>query len=148
HLLVAVADLQRGRYRWLALRTLPTLGVLAALAWSLAQGAGGGRGGDADAFGLLLDALPRIASLALHALGSAWLGVEVYGELGWSLGVASWLGLVSVVLALAGLGARLARGLRSGSLLPLYLLAYGALTALSVAAARGEGGPGAVMASR
>lgn len=148
HLLVALAGVRRGEFGWLRIRALPTLGVLLALAVSLSQGGTGGAGEDEDAFGLLLAALPTMLELAVQALGSAWIGAEVLGDRGWPLSVAAWLGVASVLLATVALVARLRRGLRTGSLLPIHLLGYGALTALSLAAARGEGGALAVMASR
>ena len=150
HALAMLAGWMAGQppRRWLLHRVLPAIALLAALALSLAQGQGGGRGGDEDSFARLLDSVPSMLGLSFHALGASWMGIEAvsYHEL--PLTAAAWLGAVSLVAAGYGVVQRLRRGLYSGTLLPLYLVAYGVLTALSLAAARGDGGPSAVMASR
>lgn len=134
--------------RILLRRILPAIALLAALVFSLTQGGGGGRGGDEDSFAYLLDAVPSMLGLSLHALGASWMGVEVISHYEVPLAVAAWLGVLSLAAAGYGVTQRMRRGLYSGSLLPIYLVAYGGLTAVSLAAARGDGGPAAVMASR
>lgn len=146
-LLAAFHDLRGGRRTGLLLRCVPLLALLAALGWSLAQG-GGGQGEDGHSFAKLFGTLPRMAELSLYALGAAWIGVETLAQRGVPLGLVPWLGAAGLVAAACGIASRLRRGLYSGSLVPLYLVGYGVLTALSLAAARGDGGPMAVMASR
>lgn len=83
----------------------------------------------------------------LYAIGSTWVGSEPFGhrfDIDWMLAA----GIATTLVAGAGLAARWRRGMHSGSLLPVALLAYGALMAVSVSIARGGVGTPAVMASR
>lgn len=148
HALVVIDAVRSGSYRGMLGRSVPMLVVLASLAISLSQGDGGGNGGDEESFSRLLGSVPSMVVLVLHALGSSWTGVEVFNHHSIPLEVAAVLGLFSLLVAVYGVWRRWSRGLYTGSLLPFYLMAYGALTAASVAAARGEAGAGAVMASR
>ena len=146
--LAAAVNLRAGRWTHALWRCVPLAVMLAALVWSLVLGAGGGLGGDGDSMSKLVAMLPTMVGLALHALGAAWAGVETFAAHGAPLSLAFWLGIAGVLAAAHGVIDRLRRGLHSGALLPIYLIAYGLLTALSLAAARGEGGAQAVMASR
>ena len=146
--LAAAVDMRDGRRARALRRCVPLAVMVAALAGSLVLGAGGGHGGDGDSMSKLFATLPAMVGLALHALGAAWAGVETFAAQGVPLSLAFWLGIVGVLAAAHGVIDRLRRGLYSGALLPLYLVAYGVLTALSLAAARGDSGVQAVMASR
>lgn len=148
HFLASLEDGRRAGLRPVLQRALPVLAVFAALALSLTQGGGGGQGGDEDSFGRLLGALSTLLELPLYALGGAWIGVETRGDVGLPLAAVAGMGAISVLVAAYGLIQRMRRGVFAGSLLPLHLVAYGALTAVSLAAARGAEGPAAVMASR
>lgn len=125
--------------------SLPALFALCGLlVYIIAGGGVGVRGGaTAPAPGLFSSLM-----LIPFALGSAWASRDGLSYFGLDSAVSFWLGAVTAVIALLALVARLRRGVESGSLLPLYLLAYGGMTAISVSFARGEGGPAAVMASR
>jgi len=148
--LALVADQRSGQVPrpLVALRLLPVGAVVAALAWSVLQGASSGQVEEGDSLSRLAGELPGLGRLALYALGSAWIGYGALGQYGLPSALLPWLGAVGVAMAVYGIVDRLRRGLRSGSLLPLYLVGYGILTALSVAAARGDGGFAAVVASR
>jgi len=131
------------RSRFAAL--LPAVALVVAVALYVAAGSAQGEG---EGLSRLASDLPNRIWLALHALGAAWIGVEVLPFFGMPLDAAAWLGLLTCGAALWAGIARLRRGLLAGSLLPLYLLGYGALMAVSVSIARGDGGAAQVMASR
>lgn len=131
-----------GRPRRLAPRRfLPPLALLAAILVYTFAGAsisGGVKQSQAAATRLLQP---------LYAIGSTWVGSEPFGHqfnIAWMLPA----GIATCVVAAAAFIARWRRGLRSGSLLPVALLGYGALMAVSVSIARGGLGTPAVMASR
>jgi hypothetical protein len=92
--------------------------------------------------------LIQIPELSLYALGSGVIGVETALQYSISLHVPQCVGGASLVAAIILLIVRYRRGLDVSSLLPIYLLVYGFLVALSVSAARGAVGPMAVMAPR
>lgn len=131
-----------------AMRAAPLLCILLALAWSLAQGASGGHVEEDASFARVAGSVGDVGSLVLYALGGGWIGAETLAHYGINIDAATWFGLIGVLAGGWVLFDRFRRGLYGGSLLPLYLVAYGVMTALSLAAARGEGGAQAVMASR
>lgn len=88
------------------------------------------------------------ALLVPYAVGSAWVGTDTVKSLGAGITPAYLLGLLTLGIAVALLLARLRRGILSSSLVPVYLLGYGLLTAISVSIARGGMDAEAVMASR
>lgn len=132
----------------LAMRFVPLLCMLLALIWSLTQGAADGKVEDDASFARLAGSIPELSGLVLYALGGGWMGAETLGDYGFSIETAFWAGLLGLLVGGWLLVDRCRRGLYSGSLLPLYLLGYGALTALSLGVARGEAGAHAVLASR
>ncbi|MEN5069951.1 hypothetical protein [Stenotrophomonas sp. TWI1183] len=107
-------------------------------AGSLTDGAvkGGGLNIDADA-----------PLLALYALGSTVGYPEAVLVGRFPLLLIAGAGLVMLLVGLAATASWLRRG-APGSRVPLYLVLYGALVAVSVTLARGADGPLAVMASR
>jgi hypothetical protein len=92
--------------------------------------------------------LLQIPELSLYALGSGLIGVETIVGYPALLHVLPYVSGAALVAAVMLMLARYRLELHSGSLLPVYLLGYGFLTALSVSAARGGDGAMAVMASR
>ncbi|WP_426662529.1 hypothetical protein [Rhodanobacter aciditrophus] len=94
-------------------------------------------------------ALIHVPDLVLYALGSSVIDQEAMQGYVISLHAPELIGACMLV---AAAGLVLSRFWRStsgtGSLLPIYLLAYGFFTAVSVSVARGHDGPAAVMASR
>ena len=109
---------------------------------------GGDGAGDGVTSVMIAQKFFSAAWLACHAVGSTFLGAET----GIRYGVPHWIpGLIGAgmfVMAIALVGHRLLRRSWSGSLLPIYLISYGTLVAVSVSYARGNAGYDAVMASR
>ncbi len=126
---------------------LPAFALLAALLAYVTVGSNGGVD-NRMSLARVVSGLSSALTLLPDALGSAWIGSEAARALGLGRGWLQMLGTTSLLLAGYGLYGRLRRGLDSKSLLPLYLLAYGVLTAFSICVARGEGDPAAVGASR
>lgn len=127
------------------IKTIPVAVLMLAQALYIASGSLIGQVGGSDK---ALTALWQVPSLSLYALGSVFIGVESASYYSIPLRLLQFCGGMAVVAAIYMVIRRLRRGLDSGSLLPLYLLAYGALMALSVSVARGGSGPETVMASR
>lgn len=119
----------------------PVALLLAIFAYSIAGSSiAGGIGKGGVAFGARL-------LQPFYAIGSTWVGSEAFGHrfnVVWLLPA----GLATTVVAAASLFSRWRRGIASASLVPVALLAYGGLTALSVSVARGGLGTLAVLASR
>ena len=104
----------------------------------------GGTTAPHEKFSVLL----HIPELLLYALGSGLIGVETVANYPFLLHMLPFISGGVLIAAVVLLLVRLNRELYSGSLLPIYLLTYGFLTALSVSVARGAEGAAAVMASR
>lgn len=124
------------------LRWLPALALLLSLvAYTMA----GTHKGDPSA------RMPLAASsvlLPLYSFGSAWVGSEPFLKtLGsaWALLVA---GAITVLVGAWALYRRWRRGIASGSLLPVYFMAYAATCAAMYAVARGGWGIHGVIAPR
>lgn len=90
----------------------------------------------------------RVPELMLYALGSGIVGQEALLQYSISLDVAAYIGAISVAAAVVLLFQRFRQRTNAGSTIPLYLVAYGFLMALSVSVARGDAGIRDVMASR
>ncbi|MET3928976.1 hypothetical protein ABIE51_000863 [Lysobacter sp. OAE881] len=125
-------------------KLIPATALLVALAIYVAAG----RTADDGAASNLLGSLPRTLDLSVYALGSPWIGVEATNARQLPLSTAYVAGLLGLLAAAWVVWRKFRRGLLTGSLFPLYLIGYGLLTALSVAAARGSDGPAGVIASR
>lgn len=91
--------------------------------------------------------LGSVPSLMLYAIGSGTVGQEALQQYSIRLVAAACMGAFAALAALILLYRRLRRD-GSGSTVPLYLMAYGALMAFSVSIARGNAGAADVMASR
>ena len=124
---------------------LPTLAVVLS---GVAYVAGGGGAGDGVTPALLLQKFGSALWLTCHAIGATFIGVETAVKLGLPFWIPGVLGLVLIVAMLVLLGGQLWRRQWQGSLLPIYLIAYGGLVAVSVSYARGGNGVDAVMAPR
>lgn len=125
----------------------PAAGLIVALLVYVAIGSNSGTSAGMS-LAQTVSSLLRALALLPDALGSTWIGLETVRALGISR---DWLwvfGMASLLLAGFGVLGRWRRGLASNSLLPLYLLAYGVLTAFSICVARGGTDPAAVGASR
>lgn len=144
NLLALLVSGKRVRFRLFG-ELLMSMGLLVGL---FAYFGKGGSVGDSPSTLAVFSQLPQVIGLLPYSLGSSWMGVESAAH--WEIPL-SWLyglGLSSVVMAAFGVCGRVKRGLSSAPMLPIYLLAYGGLSAFSVCIARGESGPAAVMASR
>lgn len=86
--------------------------------------------------------------LPLYGLGSTWIGSEAYVHHHYPLKLLMLAGTVTAVLGAWGLYGRWRRGMASASLVPVYLMAHGAVSAVLFAAGRGGWGIQGVMASR
>lgn len=143
---VALLHAWRGRPGAPAVHFAPSITLLLAL--GIYNVAGGGTGDGVGAGGATsVASLPRVVWQTLHALGSAFVSIDVvqHGQLPmWAAPLAG--GLVSVAAMLGALWWTLGR--LPSSPLPLHLVAYGVLMAVSVSVARGQFGDSAVMASR
>lgn len=145
NLLVAVESISRRDVRTPLLKSAPVIALLLAqIAYLMASLGVGGATSPHDKFSMLL----RVPGLLLYALGSGLIGVETIGSHPTLLHVLPYVSMLALAAAITLVFARFRRELYSGSLLPVYLLGYGFLTALSVSAARGGEGPMGVMASR
>jgi hypothetical protein len=144
-LFTTVESIRRRDVRASLLKSVPIVALLAAQIVYVVASIGVGRTtGAHDKFSTLL----HVPELLLYALGSGLIGVETivnYPALLYVLPYVSG-GVLAATIVL--LFVRFTRELYSGSLLPIYLLAYGFLTAFSVSVARGGEGAMAVMASR
>ena len=92
--------------------------------------------------------LQRIPELTLYALGSGLIGVETIVNYPDLLRVLQYISGSALAVAIVLVFVRCRHQLYREMLLPIYLIAYGFLTALSVSIARGSQGAMAVMASR
>ncbi|MEN5119090.1 hypothetical protein ABE488_17430 [Luteimonas sp. TWI662] len=139
--LLAFLPRWRQEGRWLGL--LPTIAVLVSFAIYI----GSGQMIHAEADSARISFSTETMVLPFYALGSAFGGHEALLHGGRSRELLLGLG---ALLVLSGGGASLSwlRRAAPGSRLPLYLILYGGLTAVSVSIARGGDGPGAVVASR
>ena len=139
--LFAFVPAWRQHGRWLGL--LPTGAVL--LSFAIYLGSGRIIPAEVDAERLSLGA--QTLALPFYALGSAFGGHEALLHGGRSSALLMGLGAFLVTTGGVSFWCWLRRG-APGSRLPVYLLLYGGLTAVSVSIARGGDGPGAVVASR
>ena len=127
-------------------RHLPVLAALLAQACAIML-AGGALDQPQDASATTHVRLDGILLLP-YGLGSAIAGSEAMGHLSAGMHILWAMGFVSIVLGIVLAWRRFARGVMSGPLLPLYLLAYGGACAASFAMARSDLGPAGAMASR
>lgn len=127
--------------RWRAL--LPGLLLL----FSIAAYVGTGQVVNAEADSARLSLSGKTVMLPFYALGTTFGGHEALLRGGRPYEVLLVLGIIVVAAGAVALWSWLRRG-APGSRLPLYLVLYGGLVAVSVAIARGIEGPGAVIASR
>lgn len=144
--LIAIADaFKRRDVRNALSRSWPVISLLLAqIVYVTASVAVGNNMAPHQKFSMML----RIPELSLYALGSGLIGVETIVNYPALLHVLPYVSGALLVSAIALVLIRYRQQFRSGSLLPVYLLGYGFLTALSVSVARGSDGPMAVMASR
>ena len=144
-LLAAVESVKNHDTRTPLLKSVPTIALLLAqMVYLMASVGAGGTMAAHQKFSTLL----HIPELLLYALGSGLIAVETIGSYPALLHALPYVSGGALAAATVLLFARIRRELYSGSLLPIYLLAYGFLTALSVSVARGGGGATEVMASR
>lgn len=126
-------------------RFLPTITLIIAQAAYLMASIGvGGTTAPHDKF----TSLAHVPELLPYALGSGLIGVETITSYPRLLSALPYFSIGAIIAGTLVLFARFRRGLFASSLLPIYLMAYGFLTALSVSVARGGEGASAVMASR
>jgi hypothetical protein len=144
HALLFVSSAARRGGKLQGIKYVPAVVLVVALAVYMSAGVSGDDGAASN----LLGSLPRTLDLSVYALGSPWAGVEATNARQWPLSTAYVAGLVGLLAAAWVIWRKFRRGLSNGSLFPLYLIGYGLLTALSVAAARGGDGPAGVIASR
>jgi hypothetical protein len=145
NLLVAAESISRRDVRTPLMKSAPAIALLLAqIAYLMASIGAGDVMAPHKKFSMLL----QIPGLLLYALGSGLIGVETIVNYPVLLHVLPYVSGGALAAAIMLVFARCRRELHSGSLLPVYLLGYGFLTALSVSAARGGGGALAVMASR
>lgn len=141
----AVNKYQQGNSPWAGAWVATIALVIALAAYSFA-----GNGIDSgDSPATILKDMGSLVYLVLTAVGATWIGGETAAQFQGILQVLPVLGGISVVLCIFGIYWRIRRGIFSQSLLPLYLVSYGGLVAVSVSIARGSsGGEAAVIASR
>ncbi|MDE2156068.1 MAG: hypothetical protein KGJ32_09295 [Xanthomonadaceae bacterium] len=144
-LIAAVDPVKNHDVRTPLLKSVPTIALL--LAQMVYLMASVGTGG-ATAAHQKFSTLPHVPGLLLYALGSGLIGVETIGRYPALLHALPYVSGGALAAAAVLLFVRIRHELYSGSLLPIYLLAYGFFTALSVSVARGGGGAAEVMASR
>lgn len=145
NLLAVVDSVRRHDVRTSLSKLTPAIALLLAQAVYLMASIGvGGTSAPHNKFSMLL----RIPGLLFYALGSGLIGVETIVNYPLLLRVLVYASGSAFAAAIVLVFVRCKHALYRGSLLPLYLLAYGFLVALSVSAARGAEGAMAVMASR
>jgi hypothetical protein len=110
----------------------------------------GGPSGEAE--GSALSAIgkifPSLLVLPFYSVGSGFIGVETASQLHIDPRLLLIPGIGCSALAAYGLLQRWRRGMTSASLLPVYVMIYGATFIASIAVSRGNDGVVAVMASR
>lgn len=127
-------------------KCIPLIALVIAQLVYVVTSIGGARSANHSSYSSLI----QVPDLLLYALGSSVIGLETIQSLQISLHIPELIGagmLVSAIVLVIDL-LRHRDNMSLGSLVPLYLLAYGFFTALSVSVARGHGGPTEVMASR
>ena len=143
HVLVILFDRQGRRFaQWLPTAVL--LGTLVLYATSRNATGQSAMGTEALQAGMLLKGL----ALVPHAVGSAVVSSDAARAYGLGTSLLPLAGYLLLAAAAWGLFVRTRRGLLSGSLLPLYMIAYGSVFALSVCIVRGDAGADFVAASR
>lgn len=143
--LTAAKSIRKRDARTPLLKSAPAIALLLAqIVYLMASVGAGGATASHEKFSMLL----HVPELLLYALGSGLIGVETIGSYPALLRVLPYVSGAALAAAMVLVFNRCRRELYSASLLPVYLLAYGFLTALSVSVARGGEGIVAVMASR
>jgi len=141
-----VESIRQGKLQEQLKRCAPVAALFVAQLIYMVTSGEGGRSANQSLYTTLI----HVPDLLLYSLGSGVIGLETVNSFAISPHIPELIGAGMLASAISlGLARFWRRSvLARGSLIPLYLLAYGLFTALSVSVARGHNGPAEVMASR